>query len=224
MVTSSTVKLAHKKRKYHSVAPVCRAGARLGPNSGPPCCQCHCRSCRACPKKVDLGETEPPRKRIKCVLCERLMFPECLPKHLDEMHSKTIPNRQSQIELHSLKEGEDASFNFDLDQPEGPTSAENSRSRATKFARTNRFLNAANKVSNMQSIFRRMEDMSSEEETRLIDKAVELMNELAKVKKSLAVEREKLLAKTKRQQQQEQARNSRASRISRAQYNPETQL
>merc|ERR1711990_160659 len=128
------------------------------------------------------------------------------------MHSKTIPNRQSQIELHSLKEGEDASFNFDLDQLEGPPSAENARSRATKFARTNRFLNAANKVSNMQSIFRRMEDMTSEEETRLIEKAVELMNELAKVKKSLA--------KTKRQ---EQARNSRASRISRA-YNPETQL
>ena len=53
------------------------------------------------------------------------------------------------------------------------------------------------------------------------------MNELAKVKKSLAVEREKLLAKNKRQQQQEQqARNSRASRanrITRA-YNPETQL
>ena len=222
MVTSSTVKLTHKKRKNHnSVAPVCRAGARLGPNSGPPCCQCHCRSCRACPKKVELGEPEPPRKRIKCVLCERLMFPECLPKHLDEMHSKKIPNRQSQIELHSLKEGEDASFNFDLEEVV-PQSAENSRSRATKFARTNRFLNAANKVSNMQSIFRRMEDMTSEEETRLIEKAVELMNELAKVKKSLAVEREKLLAKTKRQQQ-EQARNSRASRISRA-YNPETQL
>lgn len=224
MVTSSRVKLTHKKRKSHnSVAPVCRAGgARLGPNSGPPCCQCHCRSCRACPKKVELGDPEPPRKRIKCVLCERLMFPECLPKHLDEMHSKKIPNRQSQIELHSLKEGEDASFNFDLDQLEGPAgpSAENARSRATKFARTNRFLNAANKVSNMQSIFRRMEDMTSEEETRLIEKAVELMNELAKVKKSLAVEREKLLAKTKRQ---EQARNSRASRISRA-YNPETQL
>ena len=223
MVTSTTKKLAHKKRKNHtSVAPICRAGARLGPNSGPPCCQCHCRSCRACPKKVDLVEDEPPRKRIKCILCERLMFPECLPKHLGEMHSKTIPNRQSQIELHSLKEGEDASFNFDLDQLEGPPPTENPRSRATKFARTNRFLNAANKVSNMQSIFRRMEDMTSEEETRLIDRAVELMNELAKVKKSLAAEREKLLAKTKRQHQ-EQARNSRASRMTRS-YNPETQL
>ena len=39
--------------------------------------------------------------------------------------------------------------------------------------------------------------MTTAEETKLIEKAVELMNELAKVKKSLAIEREKILAKNK---------------------------
>ena len=170
MVRSSTVKLAKKKSQkckcnHNSgiATPGCRAGSR---NLGPVCCQCHCRSCRACPRKIDLIELEPPRKRIKCILCERLMFPEALPNHLDELHSKKIPNRQSQIELHSLKEGEDASFNFDIDDdsfnhPTGSILPGTARSRATKFAKTNRFLNAANKISNMQSIFRRMEDMSS---------------------------------------------------------------
>lgn len=96
----------------------------------------------------------PPsvRERIKCVLCERPMYPESLPNHMKELHSKVIANRKSQIELNSLRENEDASFEFDepankqseksTNQTEGNSrdkkETETARSRATKFARTNR--------------------------------------------------------------------------------------